>query len=130
MKFIQGSVLALFALSFSACATTKYKSYSSADALKAQAKAATGKSPKEAAQIMGKPMSAFFTDDAKNEYHMVYPKSESEVSMTDLMFNDRLECMDLIFEKDKGYKYEGWSTNVGYTCGAIKGQKLDTSMID
>ena len=89
-----------------------------------------GKSPKEVAQVVGKPMSAFFKNGDKSEYHMVYPMSEGEVGMSDLMFNDRLECLDLIFEKEKGYKYDGWGSNTGFTCGAIKGERLDTSLID
>ncbi len=88
-----------------------------------------GKSPKEAAQIIGKPMSAYFKED-RSVYYMVYPMGDQEVSMTDVMFNDRLECFALNFEQEKDYKFAGWSSNTSFTCGAIKGQKLDTSLID
>lgn len=127
-KFL--SISLLVALSATGCATTKYKTYSSADSLKSSAMAAKGKSPKETAQILGKPMSAFYKGGATNEYHMVYPMGDSEVGMSDLMFNDRLECLDLIFEKEKGFIYDGWGSNTGFTCGAIKGEKLDMSLVD
>jgi hypothetical protein len=130
MKFIQVSVLAALAISASACSTTKYRAYSSADNLKAAAQGVKGKSPKEAAEVLGKPMSAYFHNGDTSTYHMVYPMSDKDISMADLMFNDRLECLDLIFEKENGYKYQSWGSNTGFTCGAIKSQKLDTSLID
>jgi hypothetical protein len=130
MKIARFPLLILVAMATAGCATAKYKTFSSADSLKSAAKAAQGKTPKETAQILGKPMSAFFKNGDTNEYHMVYPMGDKEVGMTDLMFNDRLECLDLIFEKEKGYKYDNWGSNTGFTCGAIKGEKLDMSLID
>ena len=130
MKIAHLALPVLVAMFATGCATTKYKTFSSADSLKSAANAAKGKSPKETAQILGKPMSAFFKAGSQNEYHMVYPMSDSEVGMSDLMLNDRLECLDLIFEKEKGFKYDGWASNTGFTCGAIKGEKLDMSLID
>lgn len=130
MKFARLCLTVLIALSATSCASTKYKTFSSADEIKAAAKPAMGKTPKETAQILGKPMSAFFKNGDKNEYQMVYPMGDQQVGMSDLMFNDRLECLNLIFEKDKGYKYDGWASNTGFTCGAIKGEKLDMSLID
>lgn len=88
-----------------------------------------GKTPKEVAAAVGMPMSAYFDDD-KSTYYMVYPESETEVSMTDVMFNDRLECLFLNFEKSKAYKFDGWQSNVGATCGSIKGKTLDMSLIE
>lgn len=123
-KFV---LLALISLTTAACSTPKYKTFSTADNFKTAGKLVQGKSPKEASQILGKPMSAYFKE---NIYYMVYPMGDSEVSMTDVMFNDRLECLALNFEKEKDYKFDGWSSNTGFTCGAIKGEKLDTSLID
>ncbi len=111
------------------CSTTKYKSFASADALKAETKDLKGKTPKEVAQKIGQPMSAYYSPD-KNTYYMVYPESSTEVSMTDLMFNDRLECLFLNFEKEKNFKFDNWQSNVGSTCAAIKGNTLDMSLIE
>lgn len=130
MSFSRLVVLSLAVLSLGACATTKYKTFSTAENFKTAGNMVKGKSPKEAAQILGQPMSAYFKDGDKSVYYMVYPMADSEVSMTDVMFNDRLECLALNFEKEKDYKFEGWSSNTGFTCGAIKGEKLDTSLIN
>lgn len=113
-----------------ACSTPKYKTFSTAENFKTSGKLIKGKTPKEAAQILGKPMSAYFKDGDQSVYYMVYPMGDKQVSMTDLMFNDRLECLAYNFEKEKGYKYDEWGSNVGFTCGAIKHEKLDTSLID
>ena len=130
MKITHALSAILIASNLVGCATTKFKGYSTPQNFKTSASLGKGKSPKEMTQILGKPMSAFFKNGDTSEYHMVYPMSENEVSMTDLMFNDRLECLELIFEKDKGYKFDNWSSNTGFTCGAIKGEKLDMSLID
>ena len=130
MKFINTVFVALSALALTACSTPKYKTFSTPENFKTAGKLISGKTPKEAAQILGKPMSAYFHDGDTNVYYMVYPMGDSEVSMTDVMFNDRLECLAFNFEKEKGYKFADWSSNTGFTCGAIKGQKLDTSLID
>lgn len=130
MKITKLFLPLLVALSFVGCATTKYKTFDSAASGKSATKSIQGKTPKEAAQILGKPMSAFFKGGDTSTYHMVYPISESEVGMTDLMFNDRLECYEFLFEKEKGYKFDNWSSNTGFTCGAIKGEKLDMSLIE
>jgi hypothetical protein len=130
MKITSIIVSVLAAVSFMGCATTKYKTFSNPDSFKAATKSVQGKTPKEAAKILGAPMSAYFKNGAQNEYHMVYPMGDQEVGMTDLMFNDRLECLDLIFEKDKAFKFDNWSSNTGFTCGAIKGEKLDMSLIE
>lgn len=122
-------ILAFTVISFTACSTPKYKTYSTAANFKTAGNLIQGKSPKEAAQIVGKPMSAYFKEDG-SVYYMVYPMGDQEVSMTDLMFNDRLECFAFNFEKEKGFKFDGWLSNTSFTCGAIKGQKLDTSLID
>lgn len=121
--------IAVGALIFSTGCATKYKTYESASAFKASATQIKGKTPKEAAQIMGAPMSAYFSPD-KSVYYMVYPQGDTPVSMTDVMFNDRLECLFLNFEKENNYKFDGWSSNVGSTCGAIKGNTLDMSLIE
>jgi hypothetical protein len=115
---------------FVGCASTKYKAFSTPTNFKSAASLAQGKTPKETAQILGKPMSAFFKNGDVSEYHMVYPMAEKEVSVADIMFNDRMECLELIFEKNKGYKFDNWSSNTGFTCGAIKGEKLDMSLIE
>jgi hypothetical protein len=112
-----------------ACATTKYKTFNTTANFKTAGKMVMGKSPKETAAIIGQPMSAYYKDD-NSVYYMVYPMSDSEVSMTDVMFNDRLECLTLNFEKEKDFKYDGWQTDVSFTCGAIKGEKLDMSLIN
>jgi hypothetical protein len=131
MRIVIKIILPIFvALNFTGCATTKYKAFSSASVGKSSEKLIHGKTPKEATQILGKPMSAFFKGGDIGVYHMVYPISEAEVGMTDLMFNDRLECYEFRFEKEKGYKFDNWSSNTGFTCGAIKGEKLDMSLID
>lgn len=130
MKNVKLLLFALVALNLVGCATTKFKSYSSADELKNSAVSLKGKGPKEVVAVLGKPMSAFYKNGDTSTYHIVYPMSEQEVGMTDLMFNDRLECLDLIFEKEKGYKYDGWGSNTGFTCGGIKHEKLDMSLID
>lgn len=117
-------------LGFVGCATTKYKAYSSPENFKSAIKSVQGKTPKQAAEILGKPMSAYFKDGDRSNYYMVYPMSEGEVGMTDIMFNDRMECLNIIFEKDKGYKFDNWWSNTGFTCGAIKGQQLDMSLIE
>jgi hypothetical protein len=113
-----------------ACASTKYKSFDTVSNFKTAGKLIEGKTPKEAAAIIGKPMSAYFKDGDKSVYYMVYPMADKDISMTDLMFNDRLECLAFNFEQEKGYKFADWSSNTGFTCGAIKGQKLDMSLID
>lgn len=130
MKITTLVISSLIALNLVGCATTKYKSFNGPANFKSAAKLAQGKTPKETAQIMGKPMSAFFKNGDTSGYHMVYPMADQEVGMTDLMFNDRMECLELIFEKDKGYKFDNWSSNSGFTCGSIKGEKLDMSLID
>lgn len=130
MKFTRIVTLALTTIALSACSTPKYKTFSTPQNFKTAGKLIEGKTPKEAAAIIGKPMSAYFKDGDKSIYYMVYPMGDSEVSMTDLMFNDRLECLAFNFEKEKDYKFADWSSNTGFTCGAIKGEKLDTSLID
>lgn len=121
---------AWIALSLVGCATPKYKNFTTVNNFKTSGKVIEGKTPKEAAQILGKPMSAYFKDGDTSTYQMVYPLADQEVSMADVMFNDRLECLAFLFEKDKGYKFDNWSSNTGFTCGAIKGQKLDMSLIE
>lgn len=129
MKFLQLLVLTTALASLTSCASKKYKTFSTPQNFKSAAKQIQGKSPKEAAQIIGTPMSAYFKDGG-DVYYMVYPLSDKEVGMTDIMFNDRLECLSLNFEKEKGFKFDNWQSDVGFTCGAIKGEKLDTSLID
>lgn len=130
MKLLKITSLTLALLGFSACSTPKYKTFSTPANFKTAGKLIEGKTPKEAAQIIGKPMSVYFKDGDKSVYYMVYPMADQEISMTDLMFNDRLECLAFNFEKEKDYKFNDWSSNTGFTCGAIKGEKLDTSLID
>ena len=122
---IMGAGLALV----SGCATAKYKSYSTPANFKTAGNLIKGKTPKEAAQIIGKPMSAYFKED-KSVYYMVYPLADQDISMIDLMMNDRQECLALNYEKEKEYKFDGWQSDVGFACSAIKGEKLDTSLID
>ncbi len=130
MNIAQTFLLIVLAASTVGCATAKFKGYSTPKNFKTSAGLGEGKSPLEMTKILGKPMSAFYKNGDKNYYHMVYPMAEGEVSMTDLMFNDRMECLELIFEKSKRYKYDNWASNEGFTCGAIKGEKLDMSLID
>lgn len=129
MSLGKSVVVVVCTLLLSVGCATKYKTYSSAASFKASAERIKGKTPKEAKEIMGMPMSAYYNAD-KTEYYMVYPQNETEVSMTDLMFNDRLECLFLNFEKQNDFKFDGWSSNVGGTCGAIKGNALDTSLLE
>lgn len=130
MKVALVSLTMLIGLNLVGCASTKFKTYSDPTTFKSAGKTVQGKTPKEAAQILGKPMSAFYKNGDTSTYHMVYPMGEKEVGMADLMFNDRLECLELIFEKEKSYKFDNWVSNTGFTCGAIKREKLDTSLID
>ncbi len=130
MNLIRLCLLTLAGMSLVACANKKYKTFTTADNFKTAGNIVKGKTPKETAQTIGMPMSAYFKEGDKSVYYMVYPMADKEVSMTDLMFNDRLECLAFNFEKDKGYKFDGWQSNTSFTCGAIKGEKLDTSMID
>lgn len=116
-------------LALSACATKKYKTFTSADSFKSAGEPLKGKTPKEVAQALGDPMSAYYKGDDKSVYYMVYPMSESPVGMMDLMMNDRLECLAYNFEQKNSYKYDGWFSNTGFTCGAIKGEKLDTTLL-
>lgn len=129
MKITTLLVLAALPLVAISCATPKYKTYSTAGDFKAAAKKVVGKTPKEAVAIMGKPMSAYYAPD-KSVYYVVYPENSTEVSMMDVMMNDRLECLTMNFEKEKDYKFDGWQSDVAGTCAAIKGQTLDTSLID
>lgn len=128
MKITNLVVSVCAVVSLVGCATTKYKAFNNPANFKLAGKSVQGKTPKQAAQTIGQPMSVYF--DENNVYHMVYPMSDQEVGMTDLMFNDRLECFDLRFEKEKSYKFDGWLSDVSFTCGAIKDKKLDTSLID
>lgn len=112
-----------------ACATPQYSGYRNADQFKKVSNNAKGKSPREVAATMGKPMSAYYSKDGAT-YYMVWPQSETPVSVFELMSNDRLECLTMNFEKEKGFKYDGWSSNTSHTCGSIKGETLDTSLID
>lgn len=130
MKITQLGLAALLILSGVGCATKKYKTFSTPENFKSSGKLIQGKTPKEAAQILGQPMSAFYKNGDTSTYHMVYPMGDSEVSMADVMFNDRLECLEYLFEKDKGYKFDNWVSNTGFTCGSIKGEKLDMSLIE
>lgn len=114
-------------LFFTACATPKYGAMSEVKA-GMSSKRIEGKTPKEAVALIGKPMSAYYHKDGSS-YHLVYPMGDKEVSMTDLMFNDRLECLSFNFEKDKGFKYDGWKV-LAFNCSTIKAEKLDTSLID
>jgi hypothetical protein len=118
-----------FLMSFTlvGCATPKYLALNQTKAEMAS-KRIQGKVPKEAVNLIGKPMSAYYHSDG-NSYHLVYPMGDKEVSMTDLMFNDRLECLSFNFEKNKDFKYDGWKA-FAFNCSAIKAEKLDTSLID
>jgi len=129
MKKIQFSISSLISgLLLASCATPKYKTFSTTANFKTAGNIIKGMSPKEAAQTIGQPMSAYFKDDG-SVYYMVYPMGDTEVSMADLMFNDRLECLAFNFEKEKDFKFDGWQSDVGFTCGAIRGEKLDLSLI-
>lgn len=119
------SFIVLFSLV--SCATPKYVAMTQSKAEMAS-KRIEGKSPKEAAGLIGKPMSAYYHKDG-NTYHMVYPMSEKEVSLADLMFNKDLECLSYNFEKEKMFKYDGWKV-LAFNCSTIKEEKLDTSLID
>ena len=121
--------IGFFVVAISACASAKYKTFSSADSFKTAGESVKGKTPKEVAQTLGQPMSAYYKDGDKSVYYMVYPMGEKQVGMMDLMMNDRLECLAFNFEQKNGYKYDGWHSNTGFTCGAIKGEKLDTSLL-
>lgn len=114
-------------LLFVSCATPKYVAMTQSKAEMAS-KRIEGKSPKEASNLLGKPMSAYYHKDG-NTYHLVYPMSDKEISMTDLVFNKELECLSFNFEKDKKFKYDGWKV-LAFNCSAIKDEKLDTSLID
>lgn len=112
---------------FISCATPKYVSMTQNKAEMAS-KRIEGKSPKESAILLGKPMSAYYHKDGSS-YHLIYPMSDNDVSMADLMFNKDLECLSFNFEKEKKFKYDGWKV-VAFNCSAIKEEKLDTSLID
>lgn len=112
---------------FVSCATPKYVAFNPSKAEMAS-KRIEGKTPKEASSLLGKPMSAYYHKDG-NSYHLIYPISDKEVSMTDLMFNKDLECLSFNFEKDKKFKYDGWKV-LAFNCSTIKDEKLDTSLID
>ena len=114
-------------LIFTSCATPKYVAFSQSKAEMAS-KRIEGKTPKEASNLIGKPMSAYYHKDGSS-YHLIYPISDKEVSMTDLMFNKDLECLSFNFEKDKNFKYDGWKV-LAFNCSTIKAEKLDTSLID
>lgn len=122
-------ILTSLALLSFACATPKYSGYRNADHFKKVSNNVKGQTPREVATTMGKPMSAYYSKD-RNTYYMVWPQSEEPVSVFELMSNDRLECLTMNFEKDKSFKYDGWSSNVSHTCGSLKGETLDTSLID
>lgn len=109
------------------CATPKYVAMTQSKAEMAS-KRIEGKTPKEASNLLGKPMSAYYHKDGTT-YHLVYPMSDKEVSMADVMFNKELECLSFNFEKDKSFKYDGWKV-LAFNCSTIKGEKLDTSLID
>lgn len=126
MKFVMALCLAVLT---SACASKKYKTFDTLSNFKTAGNLIQGKTPKESAQIIGAPMSAYFKED-KSVYYMVYPMSDNQVSMTDLMLNDRLECVALNFEKEKEFKFDGWQSTAPFTCAAIKGEKYDSSLID
>lgn len=112
-----------------ACATPQYSGYRNADHFKKVSNNVKGQTPRQVVQTMGKPMSAYYSKD-KNTYYMVWPQSDQPVSLFELMSNDRLECLTMNFEKDKDFKYDGWSSNTSHTCASIKGETLDTSLID
>jgi hypothetical protein len=120
-------LLLTMGLFFTACATPKYVAFNPTKAEMAS-KRIEGKIPKEASNLLGKPMSAYYHKDGSS-YHLIYPISDKEVSMTDLMFNKDLECLSFNFEKDKKFKYDGWKV-LAFNCSTIKDEKLDTSLID
>lgn len=126
---LKAILLSSIALVNFACATTKYSGFRDADHFKKVTKNSKGQTPREVAATLGKPMSAFFSKD-KNTYYMVWPQSNEPVSVFELMSNDRLECFTMNFEKDKKFKFDDWSSNTSHTCGSIKGETLDTSLID
>lgn len=128
MRFISALTLGVLLLT-TACANKKFKTFTTVQNFKTGGRLIEGKTPKEAKQILGEPMSVYYNDD-KTIYYMVYPLNDTDVKMTDIMFNDRLECLAYNFEKENNFKFKDWSSNTGFTCGAIKGQKLDTSLID
>lgn len=116
-------------LSLTSCATPKYKAFSDAESFKMSGKLIQGKSPKEAKDILGMPMSVYFKED-KSVYYMVYPVGSNEISLTDVILNKDLECLALNFEKEKNYKFDDWMSSVPFACKAMKEEKLDTSLID
>lgn len=117
-------------LILASCSSPKYKTFSTASNFKTAGNIIKGMTPKDAVKTLGTPMSAYFGED-KKVYYVVYPMGDKQVGMTDVMFNDRLECFTFNFEKENDYKYDGWGSDVSHTCqGAIKGQKLDMSLIE
>jgi hypothetical protein len=125
MKFI---IISIFTSVFLAsCATPKYVAFNQSTA-EIASKRIEGKTPKEASSLIGKPMSAYYHKDGSS-YHLIYPISDAEVSMTDIMFNKDLECLSFNFEKDKKFMYDGWKV-LAFNCSAIRDEKLDTTLIN
>ena len=126
--------ISLFALlSLTACANKTYKTYRTESEFKQLAEKVKGKTPKEAAMVIGEPMSAFYysrsPDPSSKNYFMLYPVSNQDVKMSDILLGgDDLNCMALIFNNMDNYKSIGQA--LPYKCKYImSGEKLDMSLV-